>query len=368
MCKAAPIPGETRTWQYITLFKRIFLIDCPGVVYGNVELPASASAAADSSLVALENETTAVLKGVVRIDNLEEPAQYADGVLSRVKTEYLRRTYGIASWTDSTDFLEQLARQSGRLLKGGETDVNTAARMLLNDWQRGRLPYFVCPPFEAEVQQQEQAEEAERKRREEQRRLKVEQMYSKIAVRVQFNEEDSRGPAAEQQQAELEDSATEQQPQQPVDGQQEAAGGQEEAKDWDSVYADMQGEEVDNDEAQRLLSAAQDGEEEAAEDNAKEIEEEEEIVAEVRADSKPMSRKRRALSEADAEEDEVEAEERGIESAAPAPAARAAAARLSSPQPSSNGDTRPRSKKNKSRSKKKKKEASRKAKRGRPAA
>ena len=32
-CKAAPIPGETKIWQYIALTKRIFLIDCPGVVY-----------------------------------------------------------------------------------------------------------------------------------------------------------------------------------------------------------------------------------------------------------------------------------------------------------------------------------------------
>ena len=32
-CKAAPIPGETKVWQYITLTKKIFLIDCPGVVY-----------------------------------------------------------------------------------------------------------------------------------------------------------------------------------------------------------------------------------------------------------------------------------------------------------------------------------------------
>jgi ribosome biogenesis GTPase A len=31
-CKAAPIPGETKVWQYIALMKRIFLIDCPGVV------------------------------------------------------------------------------------------------------------------------------------------------------------------------------------------------------------------------------------------------------------------------------------------------------------------------------------------------
>lgn len=33
MCKTAPVPGETKVWQYITLMKRIFLIDCPGVVY-----------------------------------------------------------------------------------------------------------------------------------------------------------------------------------------------------------------------------------------------------------------------------------------------------------------------------------------------
>ncbi len=33
VCKSAPIPGETKVWQYIALTKRIYLIDCPGVVY-----------------------------------------------------------------------------------------------------------------------------------------------------------------------------------------------------------------------------------------------------------------------------------------------------------------------------------------------
>ena len=32
-CKVAPIPGETKTWQYITLTKRIYLVDCPGIVH-----------------------------------------------------------------------------------------------------------------------------------------------------------------------------------------------------------------------------------------------------------------------------------------------------------------------------------------------
>lgn len=29
----APIAGETKVWQYVTLLKSIYLIDCPGVVY-----------------------------------------------------------------------------------------------------------------------------------------------------------------------------------------------------------------------------------------------------------------------------------------------------------------------------------------------
>jgi len=33
VCKTAPVPGETKIWQYITLMKRVFLIDCPGIVY-----------------------------------------------------------------------------------------------------------------------------------------------------------------------------------------------------------------------------------------------------------------------------------------------------------------------------------------------
>ncbi len=30
--------------------------------------------------------------------------------------------------------------------QGGEPDVNSVAKIILNDFQRGRLPYFVKPP------------------------------------------------------------------------------------------------------------------------------------------------------------------------------------------------------------------------------
>ena len=35
---------------------------------------------------------------------------------------------------------------AGKLGKGGEPDVNTAAKMVLLDWQRGKIPYFEMPP------------------------------------------------------------------------------------------------------------------------------------------------------------------------------------------------------------------------------
>tara|TARA_B100000795_G_scaffold132517_1_gene98866 strand:- start:67 stop:993 length:927 start_codon:yes stop_codon:yes gene_type:complete len=129
VCKVAPIPGETKVWQYITLMKQIYLVDCPGTVQpsGN-------------------SEVEAVLKGVVRIEQLRQADEYVEEVLRRVKVEYLRKTYGLEAWADATDFLEQLAVKTGKLLKGAEPDTNAVAKLVLHDWQRGRLPYFVPPP------------------------------------------------------------------------------------------------------------------------------------------------------------------------------------------------------------------------------
>lgn len=41
--------------------------------------------------------------------------------------------------------MEQLAKKFGKLNKGAEPDVNTVAKMVLNDWQRGKLPFYVPP-------------------------------------------------------------------------------------------------------------------------------------------------------------------------------------------------------------------------------
>lgn len=132
VCNVAPIPGETKVWQYITLMKRIYLIDCPGVVPPN------------------QNDTPEdiLLRGVVRIENVDNPEQYIPAVLKRVQPKHLERTYGVKGGAeDPIEFLSVLARKGGRLLRGGEPDLDGVAKMVINDFLRGKVPWFTPPPY-----------------------------------------------------------------------------------------------------------------------------------------------------------------------------------------------------------------------------
>ena len=134
-CKVAPIPGETKIWQYVSLFKRVSLIDCPGVVVNT----------------AGDTEVDSVLKGVVRSERLETPEDFIESILATVKREYVASQYklpkdGEGTWSDTTDLLEMISKRYGRLLKGGEPCIRSAAIMIINDYQRGRLPHYVAPP------------------------------------------------------------------------------------------------------------------------------------------------------------------------------------------------------------------------------
>lgn len=133
MCTVAPIPGETKVWQYISLMKRIYLIDCPGVV------PPSNG----------DSEEDILLRGVVRVENVENPAQYIPTVLRRAQSRHIERTYDVKHSDyndDAIEFLSILARKGGRLLRGGEADVDGVAKMVLNDFLRGKIPWFSAPP------------------------------------------------------------------------------------------------------------------------------------------------------------------------------------------------------------------------------
>uniref|UniRef100_A0A3B5KWR0 Nucleolar GTP-binding protein 2 n=1 Tax=Xiphophorus couchianus TaxID=32473 RepID=A0A3B5KWR0_9TELE len=203
VCNVAPLAGETKVWQYITLMRRIFLIDCPGVVYPSED-----------------SESDIVLKGVVQVEKIKNPEEHIGAVLERAKPEYIQKTYRIPTWSSADDFLEKLAFRTGKLLKGGEPDLSTVSKMVLNDWQRGRIPFFVKPPgpegdpedektwplegppaAEENIQEEqadnldgasgEQEEQQQRQNEQVQKILaNVRQNFGKINVAPEFTEED----------------------------------------------------------------------------------------------------------------------------------------------------------------------------------
>ena len=131
VCKAAPIPGETKVWQYVHLTKRIYLIDCPGVVY-NYEG---------------KDDMKVVLKGVVRAEKLLDPEVYIQPILDQVSKHVLKRIYKLtADWADDIEFITLVAHKKGKLLKGGEPDIKSTAKIILFEWQRGEIPYYNLPP------------------------------------------------------------------------------------------------------------------------------------------------------------------------------------------------------------------------------
>ena len=90
--------------------------------------------------------------------------------MERVRPIYLSRTYGVPlldendptkSW-DPEDFLEKLARMKGRLLKQGEPDLDGVAKIVLGDWVRGRIPFFVPPPERPEELNEIEAKKAKK--------------------------------------------------------------------------------------------------------------------------------------------------------------------------------------------------------------
>ena len=110
--------------------KRIYLIDCPGVVPPNMG----------------DTEEDILLRGVVRVENVSNPEQYVAAAMRKVKQHHLEKTYDIKDFANHYEFLEKLARKGGRLLKGGEADMDGVAKMVLNDFLRGKIPWFTPPP------------------------------------------------------------------------------------------------------------------------------------------------------------------------------------------------------------------------------
>ncbi|OII71584.1 hypothetical protein cand_032970 [Cryptosporidium andersoni] len=156
VCKVAPIAGETKIWQYIHLTHRLYLIDCPGIV------PPTSTNTENGEFNNFQASINVVLKGAVRTEKLSDPSIYISELLQKVKAHHIKQKYHLNAsdnWGDTDEFLTIVGKRLGKFLKGGEIDHATTAKVILNDWITGKIPYFIPPPNKEQENNQSQGVE-----------------------------------------------------------------------------------------------------------------------------------------------------------------------------------------------------------------
>ncbi|KAG6385358.1 hypothetical protein SASPL_154191 [Salvia splendens] len=123
-------PGLTRSMQEVHLDKNVKLLDCPGVVM----------------LKSAANDATVALRNCKRIEKLDDPVGPVKEILKLCPEQVLVTLYKVPSIDSVDDFLQKVAMARGKFKKGGVVDIDVTARIVLHDWNEGKIPYYTMPP------------------------------------------------------------------------------------------------------------------------------------------------------------------------------------------------------------------------------
>lgn len=119
--------GFTHGIQKVSLTTNIVLLDSPGVI--------SKKDYSDSNLVAISKH---IKVGARSYSQIKSPA-IAVSELSKEFMNVFEKFYNIDAEKDSEILIEKLGRKRGILKKGNEVDEDRVARLILKDWQEGRI-------------------------------------------------------------------------------------------------------------------------------------------------------------------------------------------------------------------------------------
>lgn len=126
--------GHTKVMQEVHIDSKIKLLDCPGIVFDQ----------SDSSALLLRN--------CINTETMADPVGAVQVLLTRCQPAQLAELYQLPvdavakCFQDAVQFLVLVAQAKGKLGKGGIPDRSAAARIVLQDWNRGKLPFFTPPP------------------------------------------------------------------------------------------------------------------------------------------------------------------------------------------------------------------------------
>ena len=119
--------GFTKGIQKVRLSQDIVLIDSPGVIPDEQYSSVNKEIISDHTMF-----------GGKSFSQVKEP----EVVVARIIERYpgiLEKHYSINSNGDCDELIESLGRQKGFLIRGGEVNGDQVARLILRDWQEGRI-------------------------------------------------------------------------------------------------------------------------------------------------------------------------------------------------------------------------------------
>lgn len=128
-CNVGATPGVTRNMQMVQLDQHVKLLDCPGIVV-----------AAGSS------DTQIILRNAVKVESLDDPVKPVEAILSRCNKSQVMEKYCVADYNDTMEFLSMFAKRLGKLRKGGVPDILASAKIILQDWNNGKITFYTHPP------------------------------------------------------------------------------------------------------------------------------------------------------------------------------------------------------------------------------
>jgi len=119
--------GFTKGIQKLKLSGEITLLDSPGVI------PPKEYSSSDTKMMGKNTKL-----GARSYSQVKNPEQAVDQLV-REFPGLLEKHYNIDSKNDSDILLEMFGRKKNFLLKKGEVDTDKTARMILKDWQEGKI-------------------------------------------------------------------------------------------------------------------------------------------------------------------------------------------------------------------------------------
>lgn len=118
--KASSVSGYTRGVQKIRIDARMMILDTPGVIpYGE------------------KDENKHVLIGTANPSELDDPELCAMELIDNFQ-ETIKKYYKVEG-EDSEEILENIAKIKKKLAKGGVLDTLTTAKIVIKDWQQGKI-------------------------------------------------------------------------------------------------------------------------------------------------------------------------------------------------------------------------------------